>query len=563
MEPRSQHLGLKNAYLENYRNGRLPSLVDLTEKFPPTTVEELAEVVMLDISKSWECGAPRTVQFYLEKFPGLTADRSVLLRLVEHEYQVLHEHGQNPELDSFVMQFPELSDQDKDQLLQTRKLVTGQGPYYERGVTLPTAEEQLILTDSLKTPKQIGRYEIRGKLGSGQFGIVYLAFDPKLAREVAIKVPLNGHFSQEQLAAFEREAQNLAQLSHPNIVAIYDFGETEEGSCYLVSQFIEGESLQSILRKRQLGRDEAIALLASVAEGLQAAHQRKIIHRDIKPANILVNLQGSPFITDFGLSLRTEQKSPEECRVDGSPAYMSPEQTMGKLDQLDGRSDIWSLGVVMYELLAGARPFRSGKVQDLFDLIRNSEPRSLRSRKPDIPADLEQICLGCLSKRVTDRYQTADDLAQALRQQLAPRKLERQTNLFRVATVFPLESEPFPLWGCTLVNQSQDPLIVNKLNLELLEFKAVRGASQSKLLAPIATLDVTLPLQPGNYPQDVPYPIMLAPRDAATVAIRLSCRDANGVIQSPADLGGFRFRLTFGTDGLEQATTDELRIGRI
>lgn len=558
MDSRSTGRSLRDQYLQRSKLGRLPNLVDLTSQSAAFSASELADVVMLDISESWKAGAPRSLRDHLERFPQLTEDHALLVKMIEHEYQVLHENGQHPEVDSFMMQFPGLDDLVRGQLFQTQQVSAQGNSYLERGVPVRPAQ----LQPNAAIPDRLGRYEIREKIGNGQFGVVYRAFDPRLDRDVAIKVPLWRGFSNEQITAFETEARNLAQLHHSNVVAVYDFGETEDGGCYIVSQYIDGDSLSDLLHSRRPGMEETVALIASVAEGLHAAHQRQIIHRDIKPANILLNRQGHPFVTDFGLALR-EEKNSQPDRIDGSPAYMSPEQTIGKLRNIDGRSDVWSLGVVLYEMLTGVRPFRAGQLKQLFEQIRHSPPTSPRLRMPKLDSSLERICLTCLQKSPGDRFASAQDLAGELRQLLAPRPEQSRSELFRVATVFPLEQDPFPTLGCTLVNRSEEPLVIQGLELELIEFKAVRGDSTSRMLSPIATIDVELPVHPGNYAVPVQFPILLASRDAATVAIRLSCLDANGVAQSPAAIGGFRFRLTFRTDGQQVAMTDELKIGRI
>ncbi len=271
------------------------------------------------------------------------------------------------------------------------------------------------LDETVAVPVQIGRYRIEKPIGKGGFGSVYLAYDKELERKVAIKVP---HHSlvKGQIGAREylQEARMVANLDHPNIVPVYDVGTSAEFECYVVSKFIPGQDLGKVLREHRFNCLEAVEVVASIAEALHHAHKQGIVHRDVKPSNILIDLDGKPYLADFGLAL-PESRLGAGPRYAGTPAYMSPEQARGEGHRVDGRSDIFSLGAVLYELVTGKRAFRGETKAELMEVVENFEPRPLRQYDEDLPKELERICQKALSKRASERYPTAHDFAAELR----------------------------------------------------------------------------------------------------------------------------------------------------
>jgi serine/threonine protein kinase len=258
-----------------------------------------------------------------------------------------------------------------------------------------------------------GRYRLDVLIGKGGFALVYRGFDTWLERDVAVKVPrVDRAVTVSEVDLCRLEARKVARLKHPNIVAVHDVGQ-DAGTCFIVSEWIDGADLANRIQRDRFSHAEAARVVAEVAEALGHAHGMGFVHRDIKPANILQDHQGRAYLTDFGIAALEEELLQNTGAV-GTLPYMAPEQLDASLGPTDHRADIYSLGVVLYELLTGRRPFRSGSLLELRALILAGSPPPPRSIEASVPEGLEQICLRCMAK-LLDRYQGADLVAADLR----------------------------------------------------------------------------------------------------------------------------------------------------
>jgi len=296
---------------------------------------------------------------------------------------------------------------------------------------------------------RLGRYEIRSSLGAGGMGEVYLAYDTSLRRQVAVKL-LPAEFTQNKLrlSRFEREAYAASSLNHPYILTIYEIGE-QGGQHFIATEYIEGESLRHHMARTRMELREVLDVASQVTSALSAAHQAGIVHRDIKPENIMLRQDGFVKVLDFGLAKladaavaaqpeATDAEAPTKTKVVntepgvvmGTASYMSPEQARGL--EVDARTDIWSLGVMLYEMVAGRLPFEGATTTDVLTMILHREPPSLLLYRKDVPAELERIVEKALTKEKEERYQLAKDLGLDLKR--LKQRLEMEAELERSIT---------------------------------------------------------------------------------------------------------------------------------
>ncbi len=278
------------------------------------------------------------------------------------------------------------------------------------------AQTQTMEPPSL-APERIGKYYVVHEVGRGSTGTVYLSHDPFYGRDVAIKLyhATSGDDAEGRNARrmFMGEAKMVGKLQHPNIVPIFDAGE-EDGRRYVVTEHVHGaRTLSAYCRAGSLlPIDQVVAIMYKCAKALHYAHSRGVVHRDIKPSNILLTQEGDVRIVDFGIALVADSDVSRLEGVAGSPAYMSPEQVQGL--ELDARSDLYSLGAVMYEMLCGQRPFRAGALGKLLRQVVQSEAESLRSIRAEIPEELEEVVKRALEKEPGNRYRTGTEFAAEL-----------------------------------------------------------------------------------------------------------------------------------------------------
>jgi serine/threonine protein kinase len=271
----------------------------------------------------------------------------------------------------------------------------------------------MVILVRMSIPTKIGRYEIKSELGRGGMATVYRAYDPSFNREVAVKVlPREMMHDPQFRARFDREVKMVAGLEHPSIVPVYDVGD-EDGQPYFVMRFMTGGSLSALIAKGKMSVEDTARIVEKIAQGLTYAHKKGVIHRDLKPDNILFDDNGDPFISDFGIAKLTESTgSLTGSGVIGTPAYMSPEQAQG--NEIDGRSDVYGLGVIVYQMLSGHQPYNADTPMGVVVKHITEPVPEILNMVPNLPIEVDQIIRSSMAKDKTKRYATAVELAKAL-----------------------------------------------------------------------------------------------------------------------------------------------------
>ncbi len=393
-----------DAFRFQWMTGRRPRIEEyLSDPKEPQRSDLLAQLIDIDREFRRRVGEQPALQDYTNRFPGYTGS---LRKLSDNGNQ----ETVNPTLDPLVSTIGPVGNPANGVLEATANL--NETPAARVEDTLAVAS----LSASPAAMGKFGDYELLEKIAQGGMGVVYKARQAGLNRLVALKMILAGQFANDDaIRRFYGEAEAAAKLKHPNIVRIHDVGE-HDGQHYFSMDYLEGESLADLVRQNPLTNRDAATYTKQIADAMQYAHEQGILHRDLKPANVLLDHNGAACITDFGLAklMHAESDLTATGQVLGTPSYMPPEQAAGNTSAIDARSDVYSIGAILYCSLTGRGPFNAATIVETVRQVIDCEPVVPRQINPSISRDLETICLKCLEKQPQRRYASARELSQEL-----------------------------------------------------------------------------------------------------------------------------------------------------
>ena len=378
----------------------------------PATADDLQSVLRhacAELRRRLLAGEDCQAEQFLHAHPSLVTNPDAALAVIRAEWQARHDAGRQLSSEQWHRRFPAWS-------AHISGWLAGNAPPQhstaDAALTVPVAGSSSGPPAPLQS---LDHHLLHEQIGQGGMGTVYRAWDPVLKRHVALKKIRAGVLADEgEVARFYREARAAAQLHHPNVVPIHGMGLHQGEHCFTMT--LAPETLEKQKKRFQADVGAAVALVEAVARGVQAAHDKNIIHRDLKPANILLDDTGQPLVGDFGLAKVCDAGAGDTLPgvIMGTAAYMAPEQAAGRTWEVGKASDVWALGVILYELLTGRRPFEGEKAKDVLPQVLNEEPPRPRALEPSLDRDLEAVVLRCLQKRPSRRYSSAAALADDL-----------------------------------------------------------------------------------------------------------------------------------------------------
>ena len=426
--------------------GQVQKCASAIEKEPGFRQLAVVESVKVDLQNGWAMGKGRLIESYYE-LPLFDAG-SVDPELLFVEYKSRRElSSEEVDSQSYQGRFPNQYEAflvlaNTLHNTETRATVAPQQSIVETNP--PSGKHQDI--QDLGMPAEFGRYKIVRQIGSGAMGSVHLAFDSQLDREVALKTPsFKGSNDEATVARFYQEAKSAAKLQHRNICPVYDVGQID-GRHFISMGFIKGKPLSDVIQQKKRPSEKQIALLFHrLAMALDEAHRENVIHRDLKPANVMIDSKGEPVVMDFGLARRIDSdiRMTKDGALMGTPAYMSPEQVSGNQNDIGKQSDIYSLGVMLYEVMTGKLPF-NGTLGQVIGQILQDEPKQPSTINPSVSLPLETICLKMMAKEKSERYQSMDKVAKDIKRLVINNRTAQATQMraANAAKQVPNDSNP-------------------------------------------------------------------------------------------------------------------------